>query len=64
MPMTGEEAHYKGILDLLLNNTLSSVKIYRSANKVTWDISAKHTDIEQAKNAAVQIDSELKEKYP
>ncbi len=63
MPLSPEEAHYKGVLDLLLNNNLSSVKIYHQKTCTTWDISAKHQDIDKAKEAAIRIDYELREEY-
>ncbi len=60
---TAEEAQIKGIADIMANNSLSSVKIYRGAKGVTWDISVKHENAIRAGEIAQEIDARLKERY-
>lgn len=60
---TVEEAQLTGLLNAIVGNNLSSVKIYHAAKGVTWDISAKHADVDKAKEAALRIDAELQERY-
>lgn len=63
MPITIEEAQLTGLMNAIVGNNLSSVKIYHGAKCTTWDLSAKHSDIEKAKEAVLQIDEELSKKY-
>lgn len=61
--ITIEESQLTGLLNAIVGNNLSSVKIYHGAKATTWDLSAKHADIEKAKEAVLHIDDELKERY-
>ncbi len=61
--MTAEESQIKVIADIMANNSLSSVKIYRGTKGVTWDISVRHENAITAGEIAQEIDTILKERY-
>lgn len=67
--MTPEGAQLQGNANQMLENNLSSVFIFTKTDMKTgkqhtdWEVKCKHEDPAKAKDAALAIDKELRDKY-